>query len=354
MSTETVLLIISIGLLAVIVWLLIKNASKQNLDSLVDTVFGKSSTKVLAQSHQQLSAERKLVVDQLAAQQSQFEKTVQRLEHELKARQTDLRQIEKDREAKFSQLTSALSQQRELTNDLHVTVRKLQQVLQNNQHRGSWGEKVLEDILRSHGLQEGVHFARQQQLGTGRPDITLLLPNERVVPVDVKFPYAALQRYAAAETDQLRERSLKEFEQDVRKQIQKVAGYIQPDQDTLDYALLFVPNEAVFSFINQELPQVIDQAMQQRVILVSPFTFLIVARTITESYRNFMIESNIRSTLRQLDGFRQEWGKFTDQLGKFGHSIESMSSAYQELTGTRFRQLEKKLESVERLEAGEK
>ena len=110
-----------------------------------------------------------------------------------------------------------------------------------------------------------------------------------------------MQKLAEAQTKVARTAHLKQFEIDLKKKIDKVAEYIVPEFNTLDYAIMFVPNEMVFSFINQKLPHLVDRALQQRVLLVSPFTFLIVARTVMESYRNFMIGDQLKEVIKHVD-----------------------------------------------------
>ncbi len=201
---------------------------------------------------------------------------------------------------------------------------------------------------------EGIHYRRQlkQIEGQLKPDITLLLPNNRVVPVDVKFPYAAIQKMANADTKAAKELHLKQFASDVKVKIDKVAEYINPSENTLDYAILFVPNEMIFSFINQQLPTLIDQALAKRVIIVSPFTFLIVARTVMESYRNFMIGDRLKEVVKAVDEFGKEWSVFKTKFDKYGRSLDTLRSDYDELTGTRVRQMEKRIGKINKLSQG--
>jgi DNA recombination protein RmuC len=125
---------------------------------------------------------------------------------------------------------------------------------------------------------------------------------------------------------------------------------------------MFVPNEALFSFINQKFPDVIDEALAKKVIICSPFSFLIVARTVMESYRNFMVGKKIKQVIKHIDAFAGEWLKFDDEFSKFGRSIETLQKNYETLSTTRKRQMEKKIakieqyrgSSVELLEDGEK
>lgn len=298
--------------------------------------------------------ERQVIQVDLANKQRSIEQLVQTIQQDLKERQNEIRVLEQDRVKKFAELTATLESHRQLTQQLQVTTQQLATVLSNNQTRGGWGERILEDLLKSNGLVEGVHYVKQQSQSEGlRPDFTLLLPNNRNVPIDVKFPYAEIQKMTMTDSKALKEQHLKQFLSDVKTKIRKVSQYIQPNEHTLDYAILFVPNEMIFSFINQQFPDLVDEAINQRVMIVSPFTFLIVARTILESYRNFMIEDKLRDIVSVIGDFRQEWTKFSDEFKKFGRSIDTLRTGYESLTTTRTNQMERKLNKIDDYQTGQ-
>lgn len=297
--------------------------------------------------------EKQVIQVDLANKQRSIEHLVETIQRDLQQRQQEIRSLEQDRVKKFSELTSTLESHRQMTQQLQVTTQQLATVLSNNQTRGGWGERILEDLLRSNGLVEGVHYKKQLSQESGlRPDVTLLLPNNRTVPIDVKFPYAEIQKMATAETRAAKDQHVRQFVADVKSKISKVSEYIRPDKETLDYAILFVPNEMIFSFINQNFPDLVDDAMSKRVLIVSPFTFLIVARTILESYRNFMIEDKLRDIVGVVGEFRQEWNKFNDEFKKFGRTIESLRGGYEMLSTTRTNQMERKILKIEEYQGG--
>lgn len=328
--------------------------SQQQLENMVNQVFGLSAQHIAEQSKQILSSEKETIKVDLENKQRSIEQLVRQLQEDLQQRQQEIRTLEQDRTQKFGQLSSTLEQHRLETQQLRLTAEQLATVLSNNQTRGEWGERIIEDLMIANGLVEGVHYAKQltQTAGTLRPDITLLLPNHRFVPVDVKFPYAALQKMALTKESAARATYLKQFTTDVKSKIEKVAQYIDPTQNTLDYAILFVPNEMVFSFINQKMPDLVDEALAKRVLLVSPFTFLIVARTVMESYRNFMLSDKLKDVVKAVDEFMAEWGKFKDRFGKYGRTLDSLQTDYEELSGTRVRQMEKRVERIGQLQRG--
>ncbi len=353
MLLSAIMIIGFVGLGGLIFVLLTKQKQQpQNLEDVVNQVFGLSIDKITQQSKQALEKDRDAISVNLENKQKAIEKLVKNLEEDLKQRQQEIRTLEQDRVKKFGELSAQIESHRDVTKELYVSTQQLSKVLSNNQQRGEWGERIIEDLLLSNGLVEGVHYLRQTKQGDGRPDITLLLPNERNVPVDVKFPYSEIQKMSVAETKKAKEGHLKQFSRDLKTKIKKVASYINPEENTLDYAILFVPNEMVFSFINQKFPDIIDQALQERVIIVSPFTFIVVARTVRESYRNFMMEDKLREVIKHVDAFTAEWGKFRDQFEKYGRSIDTLKTAYQDLTGTRVRQMERRIEKIESFQQG--
>lgn len=350
----SLLLIAGFAVLIVMQKRLYEARKESDIESVVDRVFGMSAQKVAEQSRAILAGEKEAIKVDLANKHQMIEKLVKDLQKDMVFRQEEIRKIENDRVEKFSQITKALEYQKEVTNDLKISTELLSKVLSNNQARGAWGERIIEDLLLSHGLQEGVHFQRQQKLGDSglRPDITLLLPNKRVVAVDVKFPYSEMQKMADAETKSTQNVHLKLFEQDLKKKIGKVAEYIHPEFNTLDYAIMFVPNEMIFSFINQKLSPLVDYALQKRVLIVSPFTFLIVARTVMESYRNFMIGDRLKEVIQHVDQFSMEWDKFIGSLDKYGRAIKTLQTSYDELSGTRIRQMQKRIDTVRTFSSG--
>ncbi len=354
MSVETLLILLLISVGFGVIFFLIKQQGekKQNpeeMEKLINQIFGMSAQKIAAQSRDILKSEKEAIGVDLKNKQQAIEKLVKSLQEDIKTRQDEIRGLERDRNKKFSEISTAITEHKEMTKELQASTQALAKVLSNNQTRGAWGERIIEDLLESNGLVEGVHYRKQSKLGQTalKPDITLLLPEERVVAVDVKFPYSELQKMTVAETKSAKQEHFKQFAVDLKNKIKKVAEYINPEENTLDYAILFVPNETVFSVINKQLPDIVDDAMTKRVIIVSPFTFLVVARTVIESYRNFMMEKNLKKIISHISDFGNEWEKFKEEFLKFGRSIDTLKTGFEKLSTTRTKQMERKLGRIE-------
>lgn len=350
----TLLILIALG---IVIYILLRNSKQSDtetqLENMVNKVFSLTSHQLMMQSKQVLSTEKEIIQTDLLNKERSIRHLVEALKSEIDERQKEIRNLEQDRNKSFSAIRESIVQHQEITKELKTTTESLAKVLSNNQQRGEWGERIIEDILQNSGLIEGMHYTRQKKLGstTDRPDITLILDNKRLVPIDVKFPYSEIQKLAVAETKIQKAEHEKQFAIDIKNKIKKVAEYIRPEEDTMDYAILFVPNEMVFSFINQKYPELITEAMRMRVMIVSPFTFLIVARIIMEGYRNFMMESNLRSIVKHIGEFTKEWQMFIDEFDKLGSSIIKLDENYRKIRETRHKQMSKKIGQIEKFQS---
>lgn len=330
------------------------DSQDKKLEKMIDQVFGMSAKKVAEQSHQLLRGERETIRTDLDNKQKMIEKLIKDLEAVMVHRQDELRVLEKDRVKSFTSLVNQIEAQRVITEKLQHSTDSLSKVLSNNQSRGAWGERILEDLLEANGFTKGVHYLAQAVLEKSalRPDIQLLLPNKRVVAVDVKFPYSEVQKMADARGAAEKDQHKKQFASDLKIKIKKVAEYIRPESNTLDYAILFVPNETLFTYINRQFPDLIDDAMQRRVLIVSPFSFLVVARTVMESYRNFMISDTLKDIIKEISAFVGEWDVFKAKFEKYGRSIATLQNDFNDLSGTRVRQMEKRIDRVKAYGSG--
>ncbi|MSP23122.1 MAG: DNA recombination protein RmuC, partial [Dehalococcoidia bacterium] len=200
---------------------------------------------------------------------------------------------------------------------------------------------------------EGVQYRKNTQLdgGTGRPDFTFLLPQARILNMDVKFPLAAYLRYLETESAIERSAAVHDFLRDARSRIKEVTNrdYIDAAGGTLDYVLLFVPNEQVYGFIHENDPGLLDSALQQRVVLCSPFTLFAVLAVIRQAIDNFHLTQRTDEILTALGGFNLQWGKYKDAMRTVEHRLESTQKAFGNLVSRRTRALDRQVDKVEQL-----
>lgn len=252
------------------------------------------------------------------------------------------------------QLKSGLQESRDETEKLRKTASNLHDVLSSSQKRGQWGERMVEDILQFIGLVENINYRKQSMVESGeKPDYTFYLPKEKILNMDVKFPLAHYENYISAKDEHHRKTEKDQFLKDVKKHIKAVAGriYINPGEGTLDYVMLFIPNESIYGFINREDPGLVSYALENKVLLCSPLTLFAVLSLIHQATRNFAMEEKASEVMTLVEAFRKQWGSYVDSMDKLGRSLDTARRDYETLVTTRTRQLEKPLRKINEISA---
>jgi len=292
----------------------------------------------------------------LEAKKKLIDKTVEQMTVRLGELGRALQTLDKDRRESHGSLTKQLETTTRATATLTETTAKLREALANPQRRGQWGERMAEDVLRLAGFIEGVNYRKQAATESGsKPDFTFLLPQGKRVNMDVKFPLPNYLRYLDAADDAGRERFRIAFLRDVRSRIKEVTtrDYIDPANGTVDYVLVFIPNEQVYGFIHEHDPPLLDEALRQKVVLCAPLTLYAVLAVIRQAAENFRLEQTSRDILSLLGAFQKEWARYTEVMDRMGKSLEQAMKQYEALASTRTRQLERQLDKIEDLRSQE-
>ena len=235
-----------------------------------------------------------------------------------------------------------------ITEGLQVSTEGLKNLLANNRLRGEWGEQVAEDLLMAAGFVEKVNYVKQTTTNEGRPDFTILLPDGYKLNVDAKFPFDDLITYQEAKTDSDKKRALTAFNTAVKNKIREVStkDYIDPENQTLDFVLMFIPNEMIFSFVYEKLPDISEYASRQKVVLAGPFGFTAVLRLVLQAHKNFHHEKSLVQILGLISKFQEEYTKFGESMERLGKQLETAQKTFTEVEGTRNRQLTRVVEQI--------
>ena len=304
---------------------------------------------VTKQAHDQTSAE-------LSAKKDVIDTRLDQVHAEMRTELTQLgsmvRKLAETSAQKFGQVDQSLRSHAEITQTLSESARALREAMASPTARGQWGERMAEDVLRLAGFVENVNYVKQTQVegGTGRPDFTFPLPKGHELYMDVKFPMAGYLRFLDASSDAERQAHRAAFLRDVRARIRELAKRDYANESakaSVDYVLMFLPNEQLTGFIHEADPGLIDDAMQQRVVMCSPLTLFAFLGVIRQAYDNFVIEQASDQILALMGKFGTEWAKYTDELDKLKRRFEQLDRQFETVVGTRRRQLEKPLQQLE-------
>ncbi len=260
--------------------------------------------------------------------------------------------VMEDLKTKSTALHSQINENQKETGKLRQTTDDLRNVLSSAQARGQWGERMVEDILAIMGLVENVNFVSHKKVESGEiPDYTFKLPKGKSINMDVKFPITHYENFVEAEDESEKEREKKQFLDDVKGHIKAVSdrGYIDPIQGTVDFVLLFIPNEGIYAFIHQSDASILDFALKNRVVLCSPITLYAVLSLIHQSVNNFAIEEKAGEIMSIMQEFEKQWTNYVESMEKIGRSLDAAKTEYDKLTTTRTRQLEKPLGKIQEI-----
>jgi DNA recombination protein RmuC len=327
------------------------------LQSMMPEILNQSSENLVKLANEKLGSEKKEMKTDMENKREEIGRLIDKIEKNLKANQEELQEANKDRVSSFKVLSEKLTEQKKLTEQLRVTTEGLKKVLSNNQLRGQFGEQVAEDLLRMSGFVRGVdyEFNKKQKTTTTRPDFSIFLPDKTVINVDAKFPYNNLQKMTEAENKEQKKEFQKLFERDVKEKIKQVTSrdYINPEENTVDFVILFIPNEMIFSFVYDQMHEVWQDAMSKKVILTGPFSFTAILRMVKQAYDNFKFQSNIREIIGDVKMFVKEFQKFNDAFEKIGDRIQSAEKQFNKVNTTRMNVLRKRMDKVQLIEGDE-
>ncbi len=319
--------------------------ARHKSDKDLEATFGNLSRQALSENQQQFLELAKNEFEKLqSGSGKQLDQKKELIDASLKNIERSLRDLGDGTTGLREQMN--LSQKR--IDNLNTTTDQLRAILSSSQARGQWGERMVEDILNFLGLVERVNFTKQSQEGDDRPDFTFLLPKDKRLNMDVKFPITHFEQFLNAEEEGVKAVEKKQFLCDVRNHVNAVSkrSYIDPAGGTVDYVLLFIPNEGIYSFINQEDHELIDFAMERKIVLCSPLTLYAILSLIRQSVASFAVEKKAGDLQQLVQTFSQQWEKYGEKVDAMGKSLGATQNHFDNLRGARANALERPMRKI--------
>jgi DNA recombination protein RmuC len=230
-------------------------------------------------------------------------------------------------------------------------VSTFQEIFKSPKLRGQWGEASLEHILSQHFPQE--LYKKQYLFSSGEQvDVILKLPDGKILSIDSKFPSENFEKMVNAGTETEKNFYKKSFLGDVKNRVQEISSkYILPSEGTVDFALMYIPAEAIYYEIINNIGKEIDIASfawSKKIILTSPNTIYLALRTIEHWFKDTQISKQTQEILKKLGRVHQDAEKLMDDFRKLGNHISNAKSAY-ESSEKRLSILDEKVEKLEEI-----
>jgi len=329
MTTESIIILISsVAFIAVFSYFLFNRLIKEN---------AKINEEERKKMLEQVDSKKELINESIKNNREVIKDLLDRMHNELSV-------AEKERVGEYSSLKAILGEYKITTENLRESTEGLKNILSNSQLRGKYGEEIAENLLKTIGFVKGQNYeanVNRDRSSSNRPDFTIYLPDRTKVNIDVKFPLDNFIKFTEEENKERKKDYKKQFERDVVNRIKEIStrDYINPEEDTVDFVILFVPNEMIFSFIYDQMSEVWSDAMAKKVILAGPFSFTAILRMIYQSYKNFKYQENIFEVIKLVKKFEIEYDKYNEEVDSLGKKIRDVSNQFDKVSTTRDRKL---------------
>jgi DNA recombination protein RmuC len=226
--------------------------------------------------------------------------------------------------------TTEVKKQLESVQEVMKSISSFQEIFKTPKLRGEWGEASLDYILAEYFPKE--LYLKNYKFSSGaQVEFVLKLPNGKILPIDAKFFSDNFERLKTAQIDDEINSFRKKFVQDVKFNIQEISSkYIIPSENTVDFALMFIPAEAIFYEImfNLREEDIPGFARSKKVILTSPNTIYLLLRTILDWFKDVQVSKKTKEIIKRLSKIQEDSVKLAEDFRKLGTHLRNASSAY--------------------------
>ena len=225
--------------------------------------------------------------------------------------------------------------------DVADELKTLQNVLQNPKQRGVFGEfylnSVLENVLPPNQWQAQYKFRDGETV-----DAVIFLDKHRILPIDSKFSLENYNRYIEAEDRDAKAQLLSRVKADLKNRIDETSKYIRPNENTMDFAFMFIPSESLYYDLlisnvgtGGSSRDLIEYAFRDKhVIITSPTSFMAYLETVLQGLRSLQIEEQAKEIQKRVAQLGMHIARYDEYMSKLGNSlgttVNHFNNAYKE------------------------
>lgn len=306
----------------------------------VQAQFSNLATQILEQTSERLkltnSESLEHITKPLKVNLEQLQQAIQQTNHESIKNTASLTQ----------QLKEMSLQTEKIENSAH----QLTNVIRGgNQVQGSWGERILTDILETQGYIEGVDYDIQYTLtnekgdavrndDTGkrmRPDVILHYPNNEDVIIDAKMSIDAYYKYVQTTEEGLKRKYATDLVNSIRTQAKNLSkkdysSYVQAPRKAIDFVIMFVPNEGALQLALATEPRLWGEAFEKQVFITSQQNLMAILKMIQIAWRQYTQTENQKRVFSLAEELLKRVGEFIKRFDKIDTDIINLRKHYDE------------------------
>jgi DNA recombination protein RmuC len=252
-----------------------------------------------------------------------------------------VRELERKREGAYQRLQEQLQNLATTHSELQTTTINLSQALKSPTVRGRWGEMQLRRVVEMAGMVKHVTYDEQVTTDGGRPDMIAYLPNGGVLPVDSKVPLAAYLDAMEAKDEETRRTKLGKHAKAMQDRIQELSQkkYWEQFDNTPDFVVMFVPNEACLGAAFEINPSLLEYGIEKHVLISTPVTLLALLRAVAYGWQQQQITENARQIAEQGRELYRRLETFIGHMAELRKDLNKTVDGYNKAVGSLERRL---------------
>jgi len=290
----------------------------------------------------------------LAQRQEAIKGLVEPLKQQLETYQKNLQTSSAAQSSALGEVKKHLETLAQSNQSLAQETQQFRLVLHSNQARGKWGEETLRRVVEAAGMSAHCDFTEQTTSGENRPDLVVKLPGDRFIIVDAKVPdFDFLTALESAEPVK-RAEALAAHAAKLKATIKALADRDYPRQfpNALDYVVLFVPAESLFSAALEGDHDLIVWAAEKRILLATPASLIALLRSVSVSWQQHAQTENAQKIAEAAQELFVRVVTFTDHLEKIRGGLDTANRAFNQAVGSYESRIKPSGEKLQKLGGG--
>jgi DNA recombination protein RmuC len=295
-----------------------------------------SAPQFLQLANETLAKFQETAKGDLARRQEAIATLVQPLKEQLETYQKRLQQNETAQASALGEVKKQIEGLAHNSQALSTETLQLRMVLSSNQARGRWGEETLRRVVEAAGMSAHFDFHEQTQSGDSKPDLTVHLPGDRIIIVDSKVPDLDFLKAIDTADPARRAEALAAHAAKLKNTIRDLAARDYPRQfpNALDYVVLFLPAESLFSAALEGDSELIVWAAQRRIMLATPASLIGLLRAVSVSWQQHAQSENAREIASAAQELFSRVVKLTEHFERIRGGLEKANAAYNDAVGS--------------------
>lgn len=287
----------------------------------------------------------------LSQRQEAIKGLVEPLKQQLESYQRRLQQSDSSQAESLGNLRKHLEQLATQSQSLAQETQQFRMVLRSNQARGRWGEETLRRVVEAAGMSAHCDFTEQAQAGDSKPDLVVRLPGDRIIIVDSKVPDLDFLSAMDVADETKRRDSLAAHAAKLKQTIKQLADRDYPTQfpNSLDYVVLFLPAESLFSAALEGDQELIVWAAQKKILLATPASLIALLRSVSVSWQQHAQTENAQRILEEARTLYARVAKFMEHFEKIRDGLDKAMTSYNNAVGSYERQVRPSGERLQKL-----